>query len=152
MWASVVEKRASTCVNYGTPFAHAQKRIFVDHSTSDIQPELALIAPTPEPWFWIPLEACMSAFLLCLCCPVYAVALRWAPFIVKAFRSDVYKHDSKTWKAGGLWPLWSAVPHKMMMMNLYLYRCNRPRRPIGLWDVEVCTSSRQSAHRWRWGC
>jgi hypothetical protein len=25
-------------------------------------------------------------------------------------------------------------------------------RPIGLWDVEAPTFSRQSAHRWRWGC
>jgi hypothetical protein len=24
--------------------------------------------------------------------------------------------------------------------------------PIGLWDVEAPTFSRQSAHRWRWGC
>jgi hypothetical protein len=28
---------------------------------------------------------------------------------------------------------------------------NRPWRPIGLWDVEATTFSRQSAHRWRWG-
>jgi hypothetical protein len=32
------------------------------------------------------------------------------------------------------------------------YTCNRPWRPIGLWDVEAPTFSRQSAHRWRWGC
>jgi hypothetical protein len=32
------------------------------------------------------------------------------------------------------------------------YPCNRPWRPIGLWDVEAPTFSRQSAHRWRWGC
>jgi hypothetical protein len=31
------------------------------------------------------------------------------------------------------------------------YPCNRPWRPIGL-DVEVPIFSRQSAHRWRWGC
>jgi hypothetical protein len=31
------------------------------------------------------------------------------------------------------------------------YPCNRPWRPIGLWDVEAPTFSRQSAHRWRWG-
>jgi hypothetical protein len=30
--------------------------------------------------------------------------------------------------------------------------CNRSRRPIGLWDVEASIFSRQSAHRWRWGC
>jgi hypothetical protein len=29
---------------------------------------------------------------------------------------------------------------------------NRLRRLIGLWDVEAPTLSRQSAHRWRWGC
>jgi hypothetical protein len=27
-----------------------------------------------------------------------------------------------------------------------------PWRAIGLWDVEAPTFSRQSAHRWRWGC
>jgi hypothetical protein len=30
--------------------------------------------------------------------------------------------------------------------------CNRPWRPIGLWDVEAPAFSRQSAHIWRWGC
>jgi hypothetical protein len=34
----------------------------------------------------------------------------------------------------------------------YSYPCNRPWRPIRLWDVEVPTFSRQSTHRWRWGC
>jgi hypothetical protein len=29
------------------------------------------------------------------------------------------------------------------------YPCNRPWRPIGLWDVEAPTFFRQSAHRWR---
>jgi hypothetical protein len=32
------------------------------------------------------------------------------------------------------------------------YPCNRPWRPIGLWDVEAPIFSRQSAHRLRWGC
>jgi hypothetical protein len=31
------------------------------------------------------------------------------------------------------------------------YPYNRPRRHIGLWDVDAPTLSRQSAHRWRWG-
>jgi hypothetical protein len=30
--------------------------------------------------------------------------------------------------------------------------CNRPWRPIGVWEVEALTSSRQSAHRWRLIC
>jgi hypothetical protein len=29
--------------------------------------------------------------------------------------------------------------------------CDRPWRPIGLWDVGAPTFSRQPAHRWRWG-
>jgi hypothetical protein len=29
------------------------------------------------------------------------------------------------------------------------YPCNRPWRPIGLWDVKDPTLSRQSAHRWQ---
>jgi hypothetical protein len=29
------------------------------------------------------------------------------------------------------------------------YPCNRPWRPIGLWDVEGLTLSRQSAQRWQ---
>jgi hypothetical protein len=32
------------------------------------------------------------------------------------------------------------------------YSCNMPCRPIGLWDIETPTFSRQSAHLWRWGC
>jgi hypothetical protein len=32
------------------------------------------------------------------------------------------------------------------------YPCNRAWRPVGLWDVAAPTFSRQSAHRWRWGC
>jgi hypothetical protein len=34
----------------------------------------------------------------------------------------------------------------------YSYPCNRPWKPIGLWDVEVPIFSRKSAHRWPWGC
>jgi hypothetical protein len=32
------------------------------------------------------------------------------------------------------------------------YPCNRPWRPMGLSEVEAPIFSRQSAHRWRWGC
>jgi hypothetical protein len=31
------------------------------------------------------------------------------------------------------------------------HSCNRPWRPIGLWDVESPTFPIKSAHRWRWG-
>jgi hypothetical protein len=39
----------------------------------------------------------------------------------------------------------------IFILIIWSYPCNRPRRPIGLWDVEAVTFSRQSAHRWRWG-
>jgi hypothetical protein len=38
-----------------------------------------------------------------------------------------------------------------MVKKIKLF-CNRPPRPIGMWDVEAPTFSRQSTHRWRWGC
>jgi hypothetical protein len=31
------------------------------------------------------------------------------------------------------------------------YPCNRPWRPIGLWEIEAPTFYTQSAHRWWWG-
>jgi hypothetical protein len=37
-------------------------------------------------------------------------------------------------------------------VKVKLYPCNRPCRPIGLWDIEAPIFSVQSAHRWRWGC
>jgi hypothetical protein len=30
--------------------------------------------------------------------------------------------------------------------------CNKPWRPIGLWDVKAPTVFRQLAHKWGWGC
>jgi hypothetical protein len=32
------------------------------------------------------------------------------------------------------------------------YPCNRPWRPIGMWEVEAPTFFRESVHRWRRGC
>jgi hypothetical protein len=46
--------------------------------------------------------------------------------------------------------------HQFMYAFIYKkkqsYPCNRPWRPIGMWYIEAPTSSRKSAHRWRWGC
>jgi hypothetical protein len=36
--------------------------------------------------------------------------------------------------------------------TLVSYLCNRPWSPTELWDVEAPTCSRQSVHRWWWGC
>jgi hypothetical protein len=46
----------------------------------------------------------------------------------------------------GIWAL------KGGLLKKKSYPCNRPWRPIELWDVEAPTFSRHSAHRWRWGC
>jgi hypothetical protein len=68
--------------------------------------------------------------------------------------------------------LYRALRTNMFVLNTYRYRqkeymttyrekyfnvkvqvvSNRPLRPIGLWDVEDSTCSRQLAHRRRWGC
>jgi hypothetical protein len=46
------------------------------------------------------------------------------------------------------WGDWRKIQHKGKRWS---YPCNKPWRPIGLWDVEVPTFPRQSAHRWRSG-
>jgi hypothetical protein len=45
----------------------------------------------------------------------------------------------------------SALLQRKLELKRQSYPCNRPWRPIGLWDVEAPTSSTQSGHRWRWG-
>jgi hypothetical protein len=42
--------------------------------------------------------------------------------------------------------------HPKNLQKRLSYPCNRPWRSIRLWDVEALTFSRQSAHRWWWGC
>jgi hypothetical protein len=41
--------------------------------------------------------------------------------------------------------------HKKLYDHVIFNPWNRPWRPIGLWDVEGPTVSRQSNHWWRWG-
>jgi hypothetical protein len=52
-------------------------------------------------------------------------------------------------------PSWIGIPLCCSVYKCFpwckSYPCDRPWRPIGLWDVEDPTFSRQSAHRWRWG-
>jgi hypothetical protein len=51
------------------------------------------------------------------------------------------------------------LPWKLNRLSMFLfvlcewwsYLCDRPWRPIGLWDVETPTFSRQLSRRWRWG-
>jgi hypothetical protein len=51
------------------------------------------------------------------------------------------------------WPfVHSSLPIFRWSQNSKAFPCNRPWRPIGLWDVKDPTLSRQSAHRWRLGC
>jgi hypothetical protein len=51
---------------------------------------------------------------------------------VQAYRLSYWARPSQVWK-------WLQLS----------YPCNRPWRPIGLWDVGAPTFSRQSAHSWR---
>jgi hypothetical protein len=47
---------------------------------------------------------------------------------------------------------WKSIPFEVQFTCAYTlssYPCNRPWRPIGLWDVEGLTLSIQPAHRWR---
>jgi hypothetical protein len=46
--------------------------------------------------------------------------------------------------------LWKTEIHEGT--HTYIYPCNRPWSPIGLWDIEAPTFSRKSAHRWPWSC
>jgi hypothetical protein len=53
----------------------------------------------------------------------------------------------------------STVEHNCMEFSCCAYKrnrqsypCNRPRRPIGLWDVEASIFPRLSGHIRRWGC
>jgi hypothetical protein len=45
-----------------------------------------------------------------------------------------------------------AVNHFLVKVIRQSYPCNRPWRSIGSWDVEAIIFSRQSEHKWWWGC
>jgi hypothetical protein len=60
-------------------------------------------------------------------------------------------HCSETPSVYVLPLIWETQFHTHIKVKVKL-SCNSPWRPIGLWDVEDPTFSRQSAHRWRWGC
>jgi hypothetical protein len=68
------------------------------------------------------------------------------------------------WKIRTAWECYK-LNITLSKMETYLYRstmntgtvkvnypCNRPWTPIGLWDVEAPTFSRQLAHIWLYGC
>jgi hypothetical protein len=61
-----------------------------------------------------------------------------------------------TWGRGRVTiPLWQAFwidSQAQKLRGCESYPCNKPWRPIGLWDVEAPTFPRQSAKRWRWSC
>jgi hypothetical protein len=51
--------------------------------------------------------------------------------------------------------LFTSVLRKFRLLSCkrrWSHPCNKPWRPIGLWDVEAPTFCRQSARRWRWSC
>jgi hypothetical protein len=66
-----------------------------------------------------------------------------------AERATLWKGSPVCPQCSELWRFW----FQFYVENIILQCCNDvPWRPVGLWDVEAPTFSRQSAHRWRWGC
>jgi hypothetical protein len=51
-----------------------------------------------------------------------------------------------------MWAIKSQVLPFLMHACPRLEPCIKQWRPIGLWDIEASTLSRQSAHRRQWGC
>jgi hypothetical protein len=52
-----------------------------------------------------------------------------------------------------IWELhWLRLRSPHLSITWRLCPCKKPWRPTGLWDVEASAFSRQSDHRWRWGC
>jgi hypothetical protein len=47
---------------------------------------------------------------------------------------------------------WDIPARHCILFTSESYPCNRPWRPIGLWDLEGPTFSKRSAHRRRWDC
>jgi hypothetical protein len=112
--------------------------------------EIRLILPRLTPQrkivvlavFWYQTESEVTEFMLVASCgrwtlPRYPV------------NGGLGEAQSWPWSGGGNLTFVSQLITRHFFKS---YPCNRPWRPIGLWDVEVPTFSRQPAHRWRWGC
>jgi hypothetical protein len=69
--------------------------------------------------------------------------VRW---MVRRYLKTLYKCS------GYLASIYLSINVIIFIFYIYSYPCKRPWRPIGMWDVEAPTFSRQSAHRWLWGC
>jgi hypothetical protein len=61
--------------------------------------------------------------------------------------STEYTRTRNVWKVTIL-----VIVSRQSQCKRYIYPWNKPWKPIELWEVEAPTFSRQSAHRWRWGC
>jgi hypothetical protein len=75
----------------------------------------------------------------------------------------MWKVPLKHWCLSNRLTTWHHIPQPLasepqvsliilQKLIFHSYPCNRPWRPTGLWEVEGPTLSRQSVHRWRWGC
>jgi hypothetical protein len=69
----------------------------------------------------------------------------WASLWLMIVRSIVKSQDCSTKTFKGI----ESKLHQAITLSTKSYPCNRPWRPMGLWDVEGLTLSRQSAQRWR---
>jgi hypothetical protein len=54
------------------------------------------------------------------------------------------RYAGRTWADGPI--------SRIKKERIWSCRCKRTWRPIGLWHLEAPIFSRESAHKWRWGC
>jgi hypothetical protein len=81
---------------------------------------------------------CHGAFI----CLLYSLLNRNENFLLWRFTSSISKIIWQTWITFDL-QISAAVCWKIFIWFQF--------EPIGLWDVEASTYSRQSSYRWRWG-
>jgi hypothetical protein len=72
------------------------------------------------------------------------LAQEWASFVMEGFTFLPAVHMLLAWRLG--WEVHIARMGYTRRSKQKSYPCNRPWRPIGLWDVKNPTLSRQSAH------
>jgi hypothetical protein len=93
--------------------------------------------------------------------PLFFPSVILKDFIFNAWTKDFFFSSTLILTLGPNQLIWDEQPitclHLVMRLKIhgaippphtYSYPCNRPWKPIGLWDIEAPTFSRQSGHRW----
>jgi hypothetical protein len=82
--------------------------------------------------------------------------IQWDPDLLKLWGSDFYDTESRFLLSRNYAKLHQETANLFVGLIIYNWKaklsCNRPWRPVGLWDIEAPTFSRQLADRWWWGC